>query len=68
MKYMITNEKVYFEIKEDGEVVKANLINEKIEVPVEKTNTNEDIIAHSLFGIVFLIGLGRMYYERKVSY
>ena len=66
--YMITNEKVYFEIKEDGEVVKANLINEKIEVPVEKTNTNEDIIAHSLFGIVFLIGIGRMYYERKISY
>ena len=66
--YMITNEKVYFEIKEDGEVIKANLINEKIEVPVEKTNTNEDIIAHSLFSIIFLIGIGRMYYERKESF
>lgn len=66
--YMITNEKVLFEIKEDGEIVKAKMTNEKIEIPVFKTNTKEDIIAHSIFGIGFLIGIGRMYYERKYSY
>ena len=66
--YMITNEKVLFEIKEDGEIVKANMTNEKIEIPVPKTKTNESIIANSLFSIMFLIGIGRMYYEKKESY
>ena len=63
--YMITNEKVYFEIKENDEIVKAKMSNEKIEVEVPKTNTKESIVAHSLFGICFLIGIGRMYYEKK---
>ncbi len=66
--YLLTNEKVFFEIKENGEIVKAKMTNERIEIPVPKTRTNEDIIAHSMFGIIFLIGIGRMYYERKVSY
>ena len=66
--YQITNEKVFFEIKENGEIVKANMTNEKLEIPVPKTNTKEGIITNSLFGISFLIGIGRMYYERKKSY
>ncbi len=65
--YLLTNEKVSFEIKEN-EIVKAKMINEKKEVPVPKTNSNEEVIAHSLFSIVFLIGLGGMIYEKKVSY
>lgn len=66
--YLLTNEKVYFEIKNNGEIIKAKMTNEKKEVPVVKTKTKEDIIAHSLFGIVFLIGIGRGYYEKKYSY
>ena len=66
--YQITNEKVYFEIKEDGEIVKAKMTNEKITIPVPKTRTKESIIVHSMFGISLLIGLGRLYYERKETY
>ena len=66
--YMLTNEKVFFEIKEDGAIVKATMTNEKIEVPVYKTNTNESIITNTIFVIGLLIGLGRMYYEKKESY
>ena len=66
--YMITNEKVFFEIKENGEIVKANMLNEKIEVPVPKTNTKENVIVNSILGISFIIGIGRLYYERKRSY
>ena len=66
--YMITNEKVFFEIKEDGEIVKANMTNEKIEVPVPKTGTKESIIANTLFGMGFLFGIGGLIYERKRSY
>ena len=35
--YQITNEKVFFEIKSNGEIVKAELKNEKIEQPKEET-------------------------------
>ena len=66
--YMITNEKVFFEIKENGEIVKANMVNEKIEIPVPKTNTYETVIINSILGIGFIIGIGRMYYERKRAY
>ena len=63
--YQITNEKVIFEIKENGDIIKAKMTNEKIVVKVPKTNTKEDIIAHTLFGICFLFGIGRYWYERK---
>ena len=63
--YQLTNEKVYFEIRDNNELVSTNMTNEKIVIPVPKTNTNERVIAYSLFGISFLIGLGRFYYEKK---
>ena len=63
--YQITNEKVYFEIKENGEIVKAKMTNEKVVIDVPKTDTKEGIIVHFLFGIGFMIGLIRFYYERK---
>ena len=66
--YLHTNEKIFFEIKENDESITTKMMNEKIEIPVPKTSTNENIIANSLFGIIFLIGIGRMYYERKISY
>ena len=63
--YQITNEKVYFEIKENGEVVKAQMTNEKKTIKVPKTKTKESVIINSLFSIGLLIGIGRFYYERK---
>lgn len=66
--YQITNEKVFFEIKEDGKTVEAKMTNEKKSIKVPKTNTKESIIANSLLGISFLIGIGRFYYERKKTF
>ena len=67
-KYLITNEKVYFEIKEDGEVVKAKMTNGKKTIKVPKTDTKEEKIVHALCGIGFLLGLWRFIYEcRKNS-
>ena len=66
--YKITNEKVFFEIKEDGEIVKASMTNERITIPVPKTGTKESIIAHSIFGLMFFIGIGEIFYEKKISY
>ena len=59
--YLLTNEKVYFEIKEN-EVIKAKMTNEKKIIKVPKTFTNGNIV-NSLFIISFLIEV--IYYERK---
>lgn len=66
--YLLTNKKIYFEIKENNELVETKMFNERIKIPVPRTRTNESIIVHSLFGIIFLIGMERMYYEKKESY
>lgn len=53
--YQITDEIVYFEIKEDGEIVKANMKNEKIvEVPNTLKNDYSSYIACSLI----IVGIG----------
>ena len=66
--YQLTNEKVFFEIKENDEVVKAQMINEKLVIPVPKTKTKEEIIAHAIFIIGFSIGIGGLYSEHKKVY
>ncbi len=38
--YRLSNEKIYFEIKENGDVVKANMTNEKIKGSLEFTKTD----------------------------
>ena len=63
--YQLTNEKVYFEIKDNDELIKTKMTNEKITIPVPKTNTKEGIIAHTIFGICIIVGLGGLYFERK---
>lgn len=60
--YLLTDEKVFFEIKKDGEIVKAVMTNKKIEMP-ETYNT--DLIRIVEFGAVFLIGIGILIYETK---
>ena len=63
--YMITNEKVFFEIKENGKIVKAKMTNEKIEVKVPKTSRNDHYYVASASIFLLLIGLGRTWYEKK---
>ncbi len=63
--YQITNERVYFIIKENGEIVKAKMLNEKKEILVPKTQSDETKIINSFFGISIIFILGRYYYERK---
>lgn len=60
--YLISNEKVYFEILEDGEIVKANMTNEKIEMP-ETFNT--DLVSKIVIIITALLGIGLLIYEKN---
>ena len=61
--YKINEEKMYFEITEDGQVVKCNMLDEAYEVP----NTGLSNINYELIGSIVLIvsGLGLFLYGTK---
>ena len=61
--YKINEEKMYFEITEDGQVVKCNMLDEAYEVP----NTGLSNINYELIGSIVLIisGLGLLLYEKN---
>lgn len=61
--YKINEEKMYFEITEDGQVVKCNMLDEAYEVP----NTGLSNINYELIGSLVLIvsGLGLFLYGTK---
>lgn len=60
--YKISDEKVYFEIKDNGEVVKASMTNEKIEMP--KT-FNTDLVSMIIVGFTALVGGSLLVYANK---
>lgn len=51
--YTLNEEKMYFEVKEDGEIIKCTMTDDKI-VEVPNTNKNNDLV----LGMISLIGLG----------
>jgi len=64
--YLITDEIVYFEIKDNNEVVKASMTNEKIKVP--KTEINDTLIINLLSFISLLLGISGLIYEKNKTY
>ena len=68
--YKVTNEKIYFEISENGQIVKASMTNEQIvEVPNTSANDYTYIVGCGLLagGFFFLVGgvAFVLYHERK---
>ena len=63
--YQITNEKVLFEIRENEEIVKTKMTNEKKEIEVPKTGKNDKKIVNSFSFLGVIFCLGWYYYERK---
>jgi len=53
--YQITNEKIYFEITENGQIVKVGMTNERVPVP---DTIKEDMTVYAPLVIVILICLG----------
>ncbi len=56
--YQLTNEKVFFEIKDNGEIIKAEMTNEKIVIPVPKTKKDNQEVIGLLVGISILLSIG----------
>lgn len=63
--YILNDEKMFFEIKEDGEVVKATMVNEKVVVDVPITGINEYPVIYIVSGILLLSGIGIVIYVKK---
>lgn len=60
--YILNEDKMYFEIREDGEIIKSTVENKKIEMP--KT-FNTDLTSFIVIGSTALIGLGLLVYAKK---
>ena len=58
---------MYFSIKEDGEIVKAIMTNEKIIVEVPNTEINDNFLVEIISGIICISGIGIVIYARKKS-
>ena len=63
--YTLNNKKMNFEIKEDGEIVKAEMTDEKIEVEVPSTKLDKSFFLHFLVTGFIIIGLGLIIYDKK---
>ncbi len=60
--YIITDEIVYFEILENGEIVQASMTNEKVEIPSTELN---EINYINIMGIIFIsIGVSCVIYKK----
>lgn len=58
--YILNEEKMYFEILEDGEIIKSTIANEKIKVEVPNTLKN-DYLTIGMIGLI-LLGTGTFIY------
>ncbi len=65
--YILNNEKLYFEIKENGEIVKCTMVNEL--APISLPNTGIDDTSHFILNMTgaffIIIGIGVITYDKK---
>ena len=63
--YILNTEKIYFEIKEDGEIVKAKMTNEKVIVEVPDTLTKQPYKVYIISLAIALIGVCILLYGNQ---
>lgn len=62
--YILNPEPIEFEIKEDGEIVKATMTNEKIVIDVPITESNKDQNIYTTGVIFIVLGIGATVYVK----
>ena len=65
-RYILNEEKMWFSITENGEIVKADMTNEKI-VEVPNTLQEKDILIEIISATLLLSGIGIIIYAKKKS-
>lgn len=63
--YILNNDKNYFEVKKDGEIINSTLVNVKEEVEVPNTNLNKNYSKYIISFSLGLVGIGLLIYEKK---
>ena len=63
--YKLNEEKMFFEIKENGEIVKCDMVDERIEIEVPNTGMNKIYILPILSCVLLAGGIGGKVYAKK---
>ena len=63
--YTINPEKMYFEILEDGEIVKCTMVDEKVVIEVPSTGIEDYRIVELMGSLLILSGIGVIVYVKK---
>ena len=63
--YQLNPNKMYFEIKEDGEIVKSNMTDELIIVEVPNTELNEFPLLELVSIVLVGLGAGVIFYAKR---
>ena len=63
--YILNTEKMYFEILEDGEIVKCTMVNELTPIEVPNTEIEDSHVFEIVGGLLILVGLGGTVYAIK---
>lgn len=63
--YVLNTDKMFFDIRENGEIVKAEMTNEKIIVEVPDTNLDKNYNLYFVVGILIISGIGMIIYGQK---
>ena len=63
--YILNPDRMYFEIKEDGEIVKATMTNEKVIIDVPITGLDKTYVIEIVTSILAIVGAGVIVYAIK---
>ena len=63
--YILNEEKMFFEILEDGEIVKTTMVNEQVVIEVPNTGLSDYYIYEIISGVLVLSGIGVIIYAKK---
>lgn len=63
--YTLNPEKMYFEILEEGEIVKCTMVDEKVVIEVPNTGVDDKHIAEIFGSLLILSGIGVIVYVKK---
>ena len=63
--YQLNSEKMYFEILEDGEIVKCTMKDEVVTIDVPNTELNDTYLVEIVGSIMIILGIGVIIYEAK---
>jgi len=63
--YVLSTDKMFFEIRENGEIVKAEMTNEKLVVEVPDTNLNKNYNLYFVIAFLTISGIGIIIYGQN---